>query len=149
MGAATHDLASRGHLVPGYEAPVFEHLLTLGDLVRYSGASGDDFPIHHDDDAARQHGLPGVIGHGMFSAGLLSRAVMDAVGVEHLRRYTVHFVGMTLLGQTLRTDVRVERRDDNADGSATVVLAGRLVDEHGRVKVTAEVLAELPAHHAA
>ena len=44
------------------------------DLVRYSGASGDFNPLHHDEGFARAAGLPGVMAHGMFSAGLLGYA---------------------------------------------------------------------------
>ncbi|UNX54391.1 acyl dehydratase [Georgenia sp. TF02-10] len=44
-------------------------------LVRYAGASGDFNPIHYNDRAAHDAGLPGVIAHGMATLGLAGAAV--------------------------------------------------------------------------
>jgi acyl dehydratase len=54
--------------------------VTRADLVAYADASGDQNPIHHDDDVARSVGLPGVIAHGMFTMALAARAVEDWTG---------------------------------------------------------------------
>ena len=51
--------------------------VTRADLVRYAEASGDDNPIHQDEEVARSVGLPGVIAHGMFTMALAARAVSD------------------------------------------------------------------------
>ena len=64
----------------GDEAPVVSHQLTRTDLVMYAGASGDFNPMHHDEVKAKEAGLPSVFGHGMFSMGLLGRAITDWVG---------------------------------------------------------------------
>ena len=57
-------------------APEFRYgPLTLTDLVRYAGASGDFNRLHHDDAYARAAGLPWVMAHGMLSAGLLASFV--------------------------------------------------------------------------
>ncbi len=49
--------------------------ITRADLVGYADASGDQNPIHQDEDVARQVGLPGVIAHGMYTMALAARAV--------------------------------------------------------------------------
>lgn len=49
------------------------------DLVAYAEASGDHNPIHLDDAAAEAAGLPGVIAHGMYTMGLVSRAILEWV----------------------------------------------------------------------
>ena len=49
--------------------------VTRADLVRYAAASGDQNPIHQDDEVARSVGLPGVIAHGMYTMALAARAV--------------------------------------------------------------------------
>ena len=51
--------------------------VTRADLVRYAAASGDQNPIHQDDEVARSVGLPGVIAHGMYTMALAARAVGD------------------------------------------------------------------------
>jgi acyl dehydratase len=72
--------------------PVFENLvlgdivakvdlvLTRDDLVRYAGASGDMNPIHFNDAIATTAGLPGVLAHGMLTAGIALQAIVDWVG---------------------------------------------------------------------
>ena len=69
----------------GDAAPDFSHTLTRTDLVMYAGASGDFNPMHHDEVAAQAAGLPSVFGHGMFTAGILGKALTDYVGVGNLR----------------------------------------------------------------
>jgi acyl dehydratase len=49
--------------------------ITRADLVSYAAASGDQNPIHQDEDVARSVGLPGVIAHGMYTLGLVGTAV--------------------------------------------------------------------------
>ena len=49
-------------------------------LVAYAAASGDQNPIHQDEQVARSVGLPGVIAHGMFTMALVGRAVESWAG---------------------------------------------------------------------
>ena len=49
--------------------------LTIRNLVRYAGASGDYNPIHYDAEFAKSTGLPGIIAHGMLSTGIIARLV--------------------------------------------------------------------------
>lgn len=54
--------------------------VTRADLVDYAAASGDQNPIHQDEDVARSVGLPGVIAHGMYTLALAARYVDEWVG---------------------------------------------------------------------
>jgi acyl dehydratase len=60
---------------PGDELQTQVYVVHRDDLVRYADASGDQNPIHQDDEVARSVGLPGVIAHGMFTMALAARAV--------------------------------------------------------------------------
>ncbi|HEX7059607.1 MAG TPA: MaoC/PaaZ C-terminal domain-containing protein [Solirubrobacterales bacterium] len=63
---------------------------------RYAGASGDFNPIHIDPDFAKAVGLPNNILHGLYSMGLVARA-MTAVADDDpraLKRLSVQFRGM-------------------------------------------------------
>ena len=55
--------------------PTQTYTVTRADLVAYAAASGDQNPIHQDDEVARSVGLPGVIAHGMYTMALAARAV--------------------------------------------------------------------------
>src|SRR6476659_11266445 len=50
------------------------YTITRADLVAYAEASGDQNPIHQDEEVARSVGLPGVIAHGMYTLALAARA---------------------------------------------------------------------------
>jgi acyl dehydratase len=54
----------------GDELPVHHARLSRGDLVNYSGVSGDANPLHWDEDIAKLAGQPDVIAHGMLTMGL-------------------------------------------------------------------------------
>jgi acyl dehydratase len=88
---------------------------TREQIKAYAGASGDQNPIHQDDDVARSVGLPGVIAHGMLNYGLLSRSVTDWLGDPgKLRRLTVRFSNMVQPGDTIRCRGRVKSVDEAA-----------------------------------
>lgn len=128
----------------GDEAPPISHELTRTDLVRYAGASGDFNPMHHDEIKAQAAGLPSVFGHGMFSMGLLGRAITDYVGLANLRRYGVRFTKQTWPGNTLTTKVKVT--DKRKDGDDSLVdLEVELVNDDGVAVVTGSATAALPS----
>ena len=58
--------------------------LTRASLVAYANASGDQNPIHQDDEVAAAVGLPGVIAHGMLTMGLAVQPVVDWVAALRL-----------------------------------------------------------------
>ena len=128
----------------GDEAPVVSHELTRTDLVMYAGASGDFNPMHHDEVKAKEAGLPSVFGHGMFSMGLLGKAITDYVGVGNLKRFKVRFTKQTWPGEVLTSKIVVtgKRKDD---GESLVDLDVQLSNEAGEVKVAGEASAALPS----
>lgn len=81
--------------------------ITRAQLKAYADASGDFNPIHQDDEAARQLGLPGVIAHGMLSSALIAeRAMRFASSTPELSGagfsgYKTRFKGMTFPGDVL------------------------------------------------
>ncbi|MGQ0566899.1 MAG: MaoC/PaaZ C-terminal domain-containing protein, partial [Gemmobacter sp.] len=104
--------------------------VTRTDLVRYAGASGDFNPLHHDPDFARAAGLPDVIAHGMYSAGLVASAVERRFGVGAMARYAVRFRAPVRVGDVLALDcdrtgpdlsLTLRRGDDTVlSGTATL-----------------------------
>ena len=49
-------------------------------LRNYADASGDQNPIHQDEDFAKSVGLPNVIAHGMYTMALAGEAVRRWIG---------------------------------------------------------------------
>jgi acyl dehydratase len=91
------------------------------DFVAYANASGDDNPIHQDEEYAKTSGAPTVFAMGMLNAGYLAHAVSDWFGgPQNLKRYKVRFTN------------RVWPDDE-------LVCTGKVVSiEDGVVKVTIE-----------
>lgn len=126
----------------GDQAPEISHELTRTDLVKYAGASGDFNPMHHDEVQATAAGLPSVFGHGMFTMGLLGKALTDYVGVGSLERFSVRFTQQTWPGETLTTKVAVARTFDD-DGVPKVELDCSVVNQDGAAKVQGTAVAVL------
>lgn len=62
-------------------------------LRAYADASGDQNPIHQDEDFAKSVGLPNVIAHGMYTMALAGEAVRSWIGddksiIEFSTRFT-------------------------------------------------------------
>jgi acyl dehydratase len=94
---------------------------------RYSQASGDQMPIHLDEQVARDAGLPGIIAHGFCVLAFTSWALVAGLaGADsgRLRRLAVRFSKPVLPGQEIRT--RAWRSDAfyafETDVEGTVVL---------------------------
>ena len=91
------------------------------DFVAYALASGDDNPIHQDEEYARSSGAPTVFAMGMLNAGYLAHAVSDWFGgPQSIKRYKVRFTNRVWPGDEL-------------------VCSGKVISiEDGVVKVTVE-----------
>jgi acyl dehydratase len=86
--------------------------------VRYAGASGDFNPIHIDEEFARRVGLPSRILHGLWTMAQVARAHTEAAGgPEQLKRLSVQFRGMGLMGEEIVVSGTVR---SVKDGVATV-----------------------------
>ena len=127
----------------GDAAPEFAHELTRTDLVMYAGASGDFNPMHTDEVAAQAAGLPSVFGHGMFTAGLLGKAITDYVGVGNLRNYKIRFTKQTWPGEVLTTHVTVLRKYDEGS-ERRVDLECTVTNQAGESKLAGVAVAALP-----
>jgi acyl dehydratase len=129
-------------LAEGDQAPEFSHTLTRTDLVQYAGASGDFNPMHTDEATAQERGLPSVFGHGMFTAGLLGKALTDYVGVGNLRTFKVRFTKQTWPGEVLTSRITVAKKYDDA-GEHRVDLECEVVNQDGEAKLTGVAVAAL------
>ncbi|MGH2674889.1 MAG: MaoC/PaaZ C-terminal domain-containing protein [Actinomycetota bacterium] len=83
------------------------------DVKAYADASGDQNPLHQDDEFARSVGFPGIIAHGMFSMAHLAKAVKDWAGnPSALRSISVQFRAVVYMDETLVARGRVAAKDD-------------------------------------
>jgi acyl dehydratase len=86
----------------GQEVFSSEKVVRREDVKAYADASGDQNPLHQDDDFARSVGFPGIIAHGMFSMAHLTKAVKDwAVNPAALRSVDVQFRAVVYMDETI------------------------------------------------
>ena len=106
--------------------------VTMTDIVRYQGASGDLNPIHHDDEFARAAGFPAAIGVGMLGAGWLAAYCTEHLGEETVRRFRTRFSAVVYRGDRLTASAEVVRRFEQ-DREPRVELAIQLRKDDGSV----------------
>lgn len=97
--------------------PLVDEPVTVTDIVRYQGASGDMNPIHHDPEAARAAGFPTVFSVGMLHAGIFGSYLGDLFGAEHVRKFGVQFREQAWPGDVLTYSAQVTARRPRPDGS--------------------------------
>ncbi|WP_153393366.1 MaoC family dehydratase [Ornithinicoccus halotolerans] len=119
-----------GTELPGRSVPVDRQR-----LLDYADASGDQNPIHQDEQVARRVGLPDVIAHGMWTMAAAVEVVTDWVGdpgrvVSYQTRFTQPVVvpadGGALVEVTGRVTA-VDRQAARATVELQVTSAGQRV----------------------
>ena len=90
--------------------------LTRDLLKQYAKASGDTNPIHVNEAVAKAAGLKGVIAHGLFSFGFISKLFEDFL--EHgkygnIIEFNVEMRGFVRVGDKLLTEATVDKIDGN------------------------------------
>ncbi len=86
--------------------------LTRDLLKKYAKSSGDTNPIHVNDAVAEAAGLKGVIAHGLFSFGFISKLFEDLL--EHgkygkIIEFLVEMRGYVRVGDKLVTEATIEK----------------------------------------
>jgi len=85
----------------------------ISHLHHYAWASGDYNPIHYDAQVAQSMGLDRPIVHGMFTLGLLHKAMFAAARGAPYRIHSIEgkFLGMLFHGEPMRLTGKVFRRE--------------------------------------
>jgi hypothetical protein len=77
-------------------------------LKAYADASGDQNPIHQNEEFAVSVGLPNVIAHGMLTKALVGKYVTDwAGGAAAVKEYSARFVKPVIVPADQKVDLTV------------------------------------------
>jgi peroxisomal enoyl-CoA hydratase 2 len=93
--------------------------VTRPDFVRYAGASGDFVPLHYDQTFVEAAGIPTVFAQGMYTAGLLSKALTDWCGIGNVRQFKVRFATRVWPGDVVTCTGKVTNKVEK-DGEKLV-----------------------------
>jgi 3-hydroxybutyryl-CoA dehydratase len=121
-----------------------EATLTVTDetIDAYADLTGDDNPIHRDEEYAAETFFGGRVAHGMLSAGVVSAALADLPGDIVYLSQDVEFENPVRPGQTvtatvtvqeelgddrLRVETVAEAEETDSEGESQRVLSGEAV----------------------
>jgi acyl dehydratase len=77
-------------------------------LKAYADASGDQNPIHQNEEFAKAVGLPDVIAHGMLTMALVGKYVTDfAGGSERVKEFSGRFMKPVVVPADQKVDLTV------------------------------------------
>jgi len=87
-------------------------------LKAYADASGDQNPIHQNEEFAKAVGLPNVIAHGMLTMALVGKFVSDfAGGSEHVKEFSGRFMKPVVVPADQKVDLTVSGNIVAVDGN--------------------------------
>ncbi|AXI10210.1 dehydratase [Oceanobacillus sp. 143] len=82
------------------------------NLIKYAGASGDFNPIHTIDAEATKAQLPGIIAHGMWTMGNLSKLFTPFLEEGFIQDYKIRFAGMVFLEDVITLKARLQEKNN-------------------------------------
>jgi acyl dehydratase len=86
-------------------------------LVAYANASGDQNPIHQNEEFALSVGLPNVIAHGMLTMALVGKYVTDwAGGSASVKEFSARFIKPVIVPAGQKVDLTVSATVAEVDG---------------------------------
>jgi acyl dehydratase len=94
-------------------------------LKQYADASGDQNPIHQNEEFAVSVGLPNVIAHGMLTMALVSKYVSDfAGGSANVLEYSARFIKPVIVPLGEKVDLTVSATvSEVLDGKVSLSLS--------------------------
>ena len=86
-------------------------------LKAYADASGDQNPIHFNEEFAISVGLPNVIAHGMLTMALVGKYITDwAGGSVNVKEYSARFIKPVIVPADEKVDLTVTAKVIEVDG---------------------------------
>ena len=86
-------------------------------LVAYANASGDQNPIHQNEEFALSVGLPNIIAHGMLTMALVGKYVTDwAGGSASVKEFGARFIKPVIVPAGQKVDLTVSATVAEVDG---------------------------------
>ena len=87
-------------------------------LKAYADASGDQNPIHQNEEFAKAVGLPNVISHGMLTMALVGKYVSDwAGGSQQVKQFSGRFMKPVIVPAEVKVDLTVSGNVVAVDGN--------------------------------
>lgn len=129
-------IEERGHFTVGEEATL-SRTISDADIKAFAQISGDENPVHLDDEYARGTRFGGRIAHGMLVAGLISAVLgtqLPGPGAIYLSQQ-LRFIAPIRPGDTVTARVKVTEWDSTR---GRVTLLTEVANHEGVIVITGE-----------
>lgn len=109
----------------GADLPTHTFTINRELLKAYADASGDQNPIHQNEEFALSVGLPNVIAHGMLTMALVGKYVSDfAGGSANVLEYGARFIKPVIVPAGQKVDLTVSASvTEVSDGKVSLTLS--------------------------
>ena len=112
------DLGGPRMIEIGTEIPQRVFYIDRAMLKAYADASGDQNPIHQNEEFALSVGLPNVIAHGMLTMALVGTFISEwAGGSAHVKEFSARFIKPVIVPAGEKVDLTVTATVIEVDGS--------------------------------
>ena len=112
------DLGGPRMIEIGTEIPQRVFYIDRAMLKAYADASGDQNPIHQNEEFALSVGLPNVIAHGMLTMALVGTFISEwAGGSAHVKEFSARFIKPVIVPAGEKVDLTVTATVTEVDGS--------------------------------
>jgi acyl dehydratase len=102
----------------GAEIPERVFYIDRAMLKAYADASGDQNPIHQNEEFALSVGLPNVIAHGMLTMALVGTFISDwAGGSARVKEFSARFIKPVIVPAGEKVDLTVTATVTEVDGN--------------------------------
>ena len=130
--------SSIGEIETGMSA-IYARTVTEADIIAFAGVSGDDNPVHLNEDYAASTMFKGRIAHGMLSVGYISAVIgtrLPGPGCIYLSQ-SLRFRAPVSIGDTVtaRVTVTAMDRERNCVTLSTVCTVGDKIVIDGEAEV--------------
>jgi len=104
-------------------------LINRALLVAYANASGDQNPIHQDEEFAKSVGLPDVIAHGMLTMALAGKYLSEISGSVAITEFSARFTKPVVIPANTDVSLIISGKvAEISDGSAKVEITASCND---------------------
>lgn len=112
------DFGGARMITVGTALPTKVFYLDRALLKAYADASGDQNPIHQNEEFALSVGLPNVIAHGMLTMALVGTFISEwAGGSAHVKEFSARFIKPVIVPADEKVDLTVTATVTEVDGN--------------------------------
>ena len=120
----------------GYVFPSMFKSVKREQLIQYSEVSGDNNPLHLNDDFAKTTQFGGIIAHGMLTLAFVSELMVNTFGSDWLRSgcLKVRFKGAAYLGDELLVSGKVDQLE-SIEGDINLVCSVKVCKSEQNIEI--------------